>query len=237
MMKKIILMVCLIVFSHCVGGPVGAQEAEEPNNAGRGLEEDLYKKIVEASLVQKKVLNYQIQKHGVDSIETLPPLEALAWMYMEIGNYNEAEVLYKKALHLRNEKMPPSQENTKYIGIAHFMLGEISFLRARYLRAEDHYDRAIEFAVDPEARGDVLDRKGKIYKSIGDYEKALNYYLRAVDEYKAAHQSKQVDERIKSVYMSLVEVYKKFGLLLKTKEYQALIDAMNGEEKKEEEKK
>ena len=225
----------LAVVCRCAVVAVYAQEDANEQavqaEVDRKLEGDLYKKIVEASLLQEKVLNYQVRKHGVDSIETIKPMEALAWMYMEIGNYNEAEVLYRKILQLRGEKVPPSEENTRYTGIAYFMLGEINFLRDRYLLAEDNYDRAIQLAVDPEARGDALDRKGKIYKSIGNYEKALGYYLRAVEEYKAAKKSQKVDVRLMSAYASLVEVYKGLGLRLKAKEYQDLIDEMSGKEK------
>jgi tetratricopeptide (TPR) repeat protein len=148
---------------------------------------------------------------------------------MEINNYNDAEGLYMKALQIRGEKMPPSPENTKYIGIAHFMLGEISFLRGRYLLAEDHYDRAMEFSVDPESKGDVLDRKGKIYKTVGDQERALNYYLRAAEEYLAAKKSTKIDARIKGTYASLVEVYSSLGLRLKAKDYQDLINTIEEE--------
>lgn len=234
-MRTLFTCLCLAVFCHWAVSDVRAQETSdeqaEQAAADKALEGDLYKKIVDASLLQEKVLNYQVRKYGVESIETIKPMEALGWMYMELGNYNEAEVLYTKVLQLRGEKVSPSEENTKYTGIAYFMLGEINFLRDRYLLAEDNYDRAIQLAVDPAARGDWLDRKGKIYKTVGNYEKALGYYLRAVEEYKAAEKSKKVDARIMSAYASLVEVYKGLGLRLKAKEYQDLIDEMGGKEK------
>ena len=63
------------------------------------------------------------------------------------------------------------------------------------------------------------------------HEKALGYYLRAVEEYKAAKKSQKVDVRLMSAYASLVEVYKGLGLRLKAKEYQDLIDEMSGKEK------
>ena len=230
-MKIFIALLSLALASHFAALNVFAEDGEDPQNAvGKKLEGDLYKKILDASLLQQKVLNFQVQKYGEGSVETLRPVEALAWMYMEIGDYAEAEQLYKKALQIRKEKMPPSAENTKYIGIAYFMLGEISFLRDQYILAEDNYDLAIQYSVDPGARGDALDRKGKMYKTIGDSEKALNYYLRAVEEYKSEERSKRVDVRIKSAYKSLVDVYTGLGLRLKAKEFQDLIDEMNEEQ-------
>ena len=234
-MKRLFTFLCVAVFCFCAVSDVRAQEDGNEQagqvDADKKLEGDLYKKIVEASLLQEKVLGYKVRQYGVDGIETIKPMEALAWMYLEIGNYNDAEVLYRKILQLRGEKVPPSEENTKYTGIAYFMLGEINFLRDRYLLAEDNYDQAIQLAVDPESRGDALDRKGKIYKSIGNYDKALGFYLKAVEEYKAAKKSQKVDMRIMSAYASLVEVYKGLGLRLKAKEYQDQIDEMSGKEK------
>ena len=236
-MKRLFTFLCVAVFCFCAVSDVRAQENGDGQDeqtaqaeADRKMEEDLYKKILDASLLQEKVLNYQVRKYGVDSVETIKPMEALAWMYMELGNYNEAEVLYRKVLQLRGEKVAPSEENTKYTGIAYFMLGEVNFLRDRYILAEDNYDRAMQLALDPEARGDALDRKGKIYKSIGNYEKALSFYLMAVEEYKSAKSSPKIDTRLMSAYASLVEVYKGLGLRLKAKEYQDLIDTMNKEE-------
>jgi len=225
-MKSIHSIFILVLAGSIFAFNVSAQEEDVPK---RSLDDDFFTKIVETSLLQEKVLNYQIKKHGVDSIETLRPVEALAWIYMEMGNYNESEVLYRKAIQIRQEKMPPSDENTEYIGIAYFMLGEISLLRKRYLRAEDNYDMSLKLAVDPSQKGDVLSRKGKLYKQIGNYDKALSYYLRSVEGYESADQSKRIRQRIMDTYVSLSEVYKNLGLRLKAKEYLNMVDEMKEE--------
>ena len=218
-----------------------------PSNAfsdGRSIrqwEGDFSEKIYEASKIQKKALQYYEKKYGLFSVETLKPMEALAWMSMEQGDFQEAENLYRRVINIRNTNVPPSVENSESLGTAYFLLGDSYLYRKQYILAETNYDQSFSLAEDPGHRGDVLSRKGIIYQELKKYEDAINFYLEAVDEYAIAKESnprkmKQINKRILNAYSALSKIYKKRVNNEKYAEYQNLVDAMKagGEIKQDE---
>ena len=224
----IILLFCSIVYC--------AYAEEAP---ARQMERDVYRKIVETSLMQEKVLYYYMVRYGVDSVETLKPAESLASMYAEVGNLNESQRLYEYAIKIRKAKMSPSPDNTKYIGIDYYMLGELNLLRNRYWLAGSNYGESVKLATDSSQRIEALNRMGLVHEKLGDDQKALTHYLEAVKEYESIKQSGQkasrhIEQRIVETYEAVVKVYERLGEWEKVREYQGLREAMRAADKEKE---
>jgi len=205
------------------------------------LDWEISEKISEASKIQKRALQYYEQKYGLVSVETVKPMEALAWMSMEQGDFQEAENFCKRIINIRNTKFPPTAENIERIGTAYFMLGDSYLYRKQYEPAETNYDKSFNLAEDLGHKGDVLSRKGIIYQELEKHEEAINFYMEAVSEYERAKESnpqlsKQINKRILNAYSALTEIYKITNDFRKMAEYQNLFDAMNagGEIKRDE---
>jgi len=106
------------------------------------------RKIDKADLLERRALEYNESKYGVNSVETLKPLEALAWMTMEQQDYKEAEILYRRVIKIRKELLPRSDDNIKELGVIYFMLGDTYLYRSQYTRAIASYDESLSFAID-----------------------------------------------------------------------------------------
>jgi len=226
-MKIVYILMILVAISH-----FNMSEVFSNDPSIRQWEGDVLEKIYEASKIQKRALQYYEKKYGLFSVETLKPMEALAWMSIEQGNFQEAENLYKRIINIRNINVPPSAENSESLGTAYFMLGDSYLYRKQYMLAETNYDKSFSLAEDPGHRGDVLSRKGIIYKELEKYEDALNFYLEAVSEYEIAKESnarisKHINKRILNAYTALSKIYKKTVNNEKYIEYQYALVNLN----------
>jgi len=197
-------------------------------------------KINQTSLMQKKVLGYRESKYGVNSVETLELLEALAWVSMEQQDFKEAEMFYQRVIKIRKEVLPASDNNTSELAMAYFMIGDSYLYRSQYMEATASYDDSLSIAVNHGHRADTLSRKGIAYEGLKDHESAVGAYLEALNEYDAVRtfdpqNSKSVDKRVFFVYKRLPELYHKLGENRKVKEYQDLIKDMK--KRKENERK
>jgi len=195
-------------------------------------------KIEKVELMQKKVLKYNESKYGVNSVETLKFLEALAWMNMEQQDFKEAGQFYLRVIKIRGELLPRSDDNIEELGVAHFKLGDIYLYQSQYVRAIASYDESMSFATNHGNRGDTLNRKGIASEGLKDYEKAVEIYLDALKEYDTAktlnpENTKLIDKRVLIVYKRLSELYHKLGENKKVKEYQVLIKDIKKQNEKE----
>lgn len=194
--------------------------------------------IDKAGLMQRRVLDYNESKYGVNSVETLRSLEALAWMNMEKQNFQAAEEYYWRIIKIRKELLPQSDGNIKELATVYFMLGDTYLYRSYYTKAIGSYDLSLSLAVDHGHRGDTLSREGIAGEGLEDYERALGFYLEALKEYDAAktlnpQNAKLINKRVLIVYKRLPELYHKLGENKKVKEYQNLIKDMKAQREKE----
>jgi len=226
------ILVSLLVFILLCTPAVSDEVPEDLSSIE--LEANVYTKIAETMLIQRRVLVYTEQKFGVNSVESLESLEALAWMNSELTKYRDAEMYYQRAIKIIKEKMPQTSENTAKLAVNYFMLGDTYLYRKLYLHAEESYDDSISVAVDPGHRGDAFNRKAMIYKKTNNDEKTLGYYLEAVNAYRSARASKQVQERLLNTYRSIMKIYQKLDDLEKVQEYQNLIWTIEAQEREEE---
>ena len=202
------------------------------------MQERYSRKVRKTGFMQKKVLEYNEKKFGVDSIETLKSLEALAWMRMEQQDFKGAEIFYQRVIKIRKELLPQSEENVKELATVYFMIGDSFLYRSRYARAIANYDESMSYAIDHGHRGDTLSRKGIAGEGLKDHQRALDFYLEALKEYDTAktlnpENTKLVDKRVLIIYKRLPELYHKLGENVKVKEYQDLIKDIKAQKREE----
>jgi len=215
-----------------------AQEADvkpSRDNKYLKLKRSMLRKIGQAGVMHAKLLVYREKAFGLNSIETLVPIEALAWIYMEQKYYRDAEILFKRAIKIRKEKVARSRENIKKLGINYFMLGDTFLYREQYYRAEESFDLSMSYARDSGHKGDVLSRKGIVYEGLDDPEKAAGYYLEAVREYRAEKNKnpkikKHLNKRLIYAYYALIRIYEEAEDQEKVDKYQDLLDELKREE-------
>jgi len=188
------------------------------------LEYEYFGNINKASLMQRKVLGYLESKYGVNSVETLGLLEALAWISMEQRDFKEAEMFYQRVIKVRKESVAPSEDNTSELAIANFKLGDSHLYRSHYEEAIDSYEESLSIATDHAHRADTLSRIGIAYEGLKDHANAIEIYLEALKEYDAARtfdprNSKAIDKRMLIIDKRLPELYHKLGESRKVKDY------------------
>lgn len=226
-----LIVLCMVA----VGAP--AQETEESveeYDSRAYLEGKYFGSIAEASYMQNKVLTYYENKYGFDSVESVPPMEALAWMSLELNDYKRAVMLYERIIRIRNGKMQASFENTQQLIKNYYLLGDSYMYQGQYDKAASYYDESIRFASDPEARGDVIKRKGFIYEQQKHYEEAITNYLDAIKKYELAlvnndEKAAFIRKKMLAIYEVIADVYEKMGNSGKSQVYKEFINGYREE--------
>jgi two-component system, LytTR family, sensor kinase len=114
-------------------------------------------------------------------------------MYLEIGyfrwgtsftdkdrNFHHADSLLRKGLEISLIK-----KDTTYISLALANLGWNFYLEKKYTPAINSYNRALSYSLPAkryEASTNSFGNLGTIYRDLGDTEKSLKYYLKAIEE-------------------------------------------------------
>jgi len=234
-MRIFFSMIVFVVLSNSIVVNAYSKDVLEEEASEKVLREQIKKKyigkIYKASLMQRKVLKNRESKYGVNSVETLGLLEALAWMSMEQQDFKEAGILYQRVIKIREELLPSSDDNTNELAVAYFTLGDSYLYRSEYRNAVTSYDESLSIAVDHAYRGDTFNRKGIAYEGLKDHKNAVKTFLEALKEYGIARafdprDLKSIDKRVLIVYKRLPELYHKLGENKKVKEYQNLIKNM-----------
>jgi len=189
-MRIFLSMVVIAIFCNSIVVNVYAEDASvgevSEKVLRKNIKKDYIEKINKASLMQRKVLGYRESEFGINSIETLGILEALAWMSMEQQDFKEAGMFYRRVIKIRKEVLPASDDNTSELASAYFMLGDSYLNRSQFGKAVTSYDESLSIDVDHGRRGDTLNRKGMAYEGLNDHENAIEIFLEALKEYDVA---------------------------------------------------
>ncbi len=124
-------------------------------------------------------------------------ITAKASIYMTKGKFNEALVLYNKALVIfkayKNEKEVQNINNN---------IGFCYFYKADYKNAIIYLTKAMKYSDkvnDKEFQAKSYINVGAVYKETKEYEKALNYYLQGLDLYQDIGSEKGISTTLSNI--------------------------------------
>lgn len=97
-----------------------------------------------------------------------------------MGRFNDARTEYSKTQEMiekaRQEKKPAKA--TASLEAIYTQLGLTDVAEAKFFQALEHFDKALAIRSDYAA---AIDGKGKVYRELGDLEKAEKFYIQAVE--------------------------------------------------------
>ncbi|MDF0377114.1 tetratricopeptide repeat protein [Methylophilus sp. YYY-1] len=152
-------------------------------------------------------------------------LDNLGRLYQELGRYNEAEPLYKRALDLRKKNVGADGVPVDF-ALSHLASGfnNLALLYEKLNRDEDAlsmYKSALEIHKKNLSRkydinlAGILNNIAEIYKKINQYEFAENYYLESLALYNeilaADHSDIRDTLNIANTINNLASLYKRQG--------------------------
>jgi tetratricopeptide (TPR) repeat protein len=82
--------------------------------------------------------------YGANSLEAVPALIDLAQVYVHLGNYSQAQPLFKRALGIVDK--PDDDTLLPYLAVIETDLGSMYFAEAKYEISEPHFKRAVTAA-------------------------------------------------------------------------------------------
>lgn len=133
-------------------------------------------------LAAQRAMEVAIQSEGVDGLRVADSASSLAWLYVQKGNYKQAEAFYAKALSIR-EKSPDA--DPRLVARNLFGLAGVHDKQNHYGLAEDFYRRATEAVertfgpTDPYTAG-TLHNFAAFYYDRKEFSKAEGLYRRAL---------------------------------------------------------
>ncbi len=140
-------------------------------------------KFDEALTLAEKALNVKATEFDRDDFEMVVPLNILASVYQDKGDYAKAEPLFLRALAIREQKLGKT-----HIDVAKSLnvLGTMYREKGDYPKAEDFLRRAL--AIREQTLGQVhshvattMNNLAQVYRDQGEYGKAEPLYLRALE--------------------------------------------------------
>ncbi|BCG62921.1 MAG: hypothetical protein methR_P0592 [Methyloprofundus sp.] len=145
---------------------------------------DLYQQghFEEAIPYAKEICVLCEQYHGANDINTLTSIENLASLYRNLLNYDQAELLYKQTLNIRQETLGMEHLDTAYslnkLGLLYYDMGNFSkatplFQQALKIREQELGNQDVETATSQ-------NNLAMIYHASGEYKLAEPLYLKAL---------------------------------------------------------
>jgi CHAT domain-containing protein/Tfp pilus assembly protein PilF len=120
---------------------------------------------------------------GANTAAQAEALNNKALQLSEVGKYAEAEVVYKRALRIFEEKLGPGDGQ---VAIVLANLGDVCMDTGRYTEAELLYNKALKikgerFGRDHTSFGISLNQLGLFYSTTGRYAEAESFYKKALE--------------------------------------------------------
>ena len=163
------------------------------------------------------ILSIQQQILGTEHLEYAISLHNLAYVYSEIDNYGQAEILYKEALFLKEKIL--GVEHPTYVESLHNLAFVYSKM-GNYEQAEEFYEQVLQvkgkvLGVDHPDYILTLEHLANLYNLIGKYEQAKLFYKKILDFTKDYYGIKSFQYTI-SLH-NLADIYYKIGDYVQSK--------------------
>ncbi len=128
------------------------------------------------------------QKETTETVELAHIQHELAWLYMAMGKYTEAEPLYKRSLEIKEKALGPDHPS---VATTLNNLASLYKRQGKYEEAEPLYKRSLEItekALGPNhpSVATTLNNLAEIYWKQGKYEKTESLLLRCLDIWEKA---------------------------------------------------
>ncbi len=130
----------------------------------------------------EKTLQAQIDSLGEEHLDVAVLCDSLGWIYMDIGDYVQADSLFIKALEIKIKKF---QEKNSHIADSYNNLGVLHYYMSDYDKAISFHNKALN--IWPEILGEqdsniatTYNNLGNIYYTTGHYEEAISFHNRAL---------------------------------------------------------
>ena len=174
------IFLMLVPDSFGQGSGTDSQKVESMNSQFFALNHQ--GKCVEAFALALKALKYSEDTLGPNSAETAVCLNDLGGMYQLLGDYTNAETMFKRGLEIREKVLGPEHQ---YTARNLDNLGSVYVQMGRYADAEPLLERAL--AINEKVLGEEshatmisLGELSNLYLDTGDYPKAEAYEERAM---------------------------------------------------------
>ena len=129
----------------------------------------------------KKSLDFSIKKAGENHYQTATALNSLAYVSIDVEDYDQALLYAKRALEINKKVFGETHEK---IGITNNVTGNIYFFKQQYNKALTFYEEGLNvfikvFDEDNSLIAESLENIAKVKRAINAYDEALEYYNRA----------------------------------------------------------
>ena len=127
--------------------------------------------------------------HGEESIYYGHALNQTGLARKEAGDLDGAERDFQESIRIKRAVMP---ENSTYLGVTYYNMGDLLHARGDYMRALDYFERVLEIDVEnygrdhPEIALD-LTKIGVVLRDMREFERALQTFQRAGEIYEAKY--------------------------------------------------
>ena len=186
---------------------------------------------VSASKIQQEIVTYYKDIFGERSIETIKPIEMLAFLNVAQNKCSEAQELYLTSLKIRKEKLFASVDDRKDIVFILSSLADAYACQNQFTEAISIYDEANQAAKEwfSGGDGDILAKIGVTYAQLKDWNTAIKFYLEAIEACGAIKDLDPVviNVKIANIYKLIAGAYGNLGMSDKVKKYEALAAQTN----------
>ncbi len=155
------------------------------NNMGK-----LYEAIGEWQLANEyyeKALHLHTLNYGPDGIGLVRPLAHLANLKRLVGDFESADSLFRRALHIQKQKEPNDKLNLAYVET---LYGDLFYDRQQYAEAARYYERAL-----PNQESSVLTAEatrstlGQAYTKLNRFAEGLALMQQSLRMYRQSYHS------------------------------------------------
>jgi tetratricopeptide (TPR) repeat protein len=94
----------------------------------------------------------------------------LGVVYKERKEYDKAEEQFIEAVEIDKNYMPP-----------YYNLGDIEYRRENYEQALNYLEQALEMSSDPQFRLEILNKLGRTYGAMGQFDKAIETFSKGLE--------------------------------------------------------
>ena len=212
-----------------------ALQGQQEANFISGFMTDLFKSANPAENIEDTLTVYDLLERGKRKISELDKnfpakagiLESLAESYTNMGNYEEAEQLYNRALTILNSSNP----DQKKLSNLTYRMGSMYSSRRNYVKSAYYYDQALQLMDQkPDSlsiikKANILSGYGNVIAELGNSQLAVLYLEKSLAVFELPNNS---DVDLRSIKINLAKAYRHNNEYRKSEElYLEILEEMD----------